>query len=198
MDILILRPMVSNIRSTEVFAFFVPDCGWKGAADLHNRCLRAFDTVGRRQRLSLFVSMKEGNLKTKQIFTVLFTLGFFAAFILLMVALISSGEDRPTPPVGLNAVSISKIKAPAEASHQGEYTNERFVADGLNNTFRLKDSYDDVTIGVNGKIQSIGTYHYYEDCTMDVCYDFTGKKMIFSYYPKKGSEIYITGYPSLK
>lgn len=36
-------------------AFFRPDCGLKGAADLHNRCLRALDTVGSRLPLSLFV-----------------------------------------------------------------------------------------------------------------------------------------------
>lgn len=48
-----LRPTVLN-TCTEVFAFFGANCGPKGVAILHNWCLRAFNTVGRRLWLPLF------------------------------------------------------------------------------------------------------------------------------------------------
>ncbi len=52
--ILNLRPTSLNI-STGVIAFYGSNCGLKGAAILHNWCLRAFNLVGRRLWLSLFV-----------------------------------------------------------------------------------------------------------------------------------------------
>ncbi|RJO61198.1 hypothetical protein C4544_03445 [candidate division WS5 bacterium] len=109
---------------------------------------------------------------------------------------VSTPQLEATPLTGIKADSVNTFLATPTGKYRGAtYTRERFVADGKNRIFLLQDSYDDMTIRVNGQIVPIGTYRENQACGSDACYDFAGKKFVFPAPPQQGTTVVFEGLP---
>ncbi|MDO8664158.1 MAG: hypothetical protein Q7K44_01205 [Candidatus Liptonbacteria bacterium] len=75
------------------------------------------------------------------------------------------------------------------------YKIEQWKADGIHSILILQNSYDDITVYLDEKVQTVGTYRSKRDCGNDVCYDFAGKKILFFKTPVKDSTVKFVGKP---
>jgi len=129
-----------------------------------------------------------------QIFKVLSGIFLFAIILLIIIA-ISSNKSPNKTVIPLQAKSISKTTFTDLDRYKSNYIIERFVADGVSNILSLSNSYDDVTVKLNGEIQLFSTCPHQ---TYNLCYDFSGKRFIFRSAPFKDSEITVRGFPLSK
>lgn len=152
------------------------------------------------------------HLTTKEIFRILLIVPAAALVLFIVLVAMLSPKSTNTPPssqpatplpqkqlTGIKTTTVSQIENMTAPRYQGTpYTLEIFVADGENTVFLLRDSYDDITIKVGGKLQLIGTHKEGQLCNNDVCYDFNGKKFVFPQPPATGSTITFQGLPQSK
>jgi hypothetical protein len=72
-----------------------------------------------------------------------------------------------------------------------EYVTETFVGDGVTRIFKLKTTYTDVEVRIDGRMATMGMWG---NCaTVDVCHDTKGARLIFQEVPARGRVINFTG-----
>lgn len=134
------------------------------------------------------MNFRERFARSLKIVSVVMLAGF--VLIAILVINVSSNKSASTTP----SAEVTKVGASDSVYRKysgASYVTERFVGDGATKIFFLKRSYDDVEIRKDGSPTTLGMYG---SCgTVEACYDYGGKRIIFIDPPAKGVVVTFTG-----